>query len=164
MTLDSAHKSKWQIGEVVFGIPFLLSLGIQIIIPLSFSQRASNQIFLFVGVALVILSIVIIGLARRELARFRQPTDPGQPTSMIVKTGIFSISRNPLYLGAATLFFGLALTLNNLWSLLTLLLSIIICHYMLIIPEEKYLGEKFGDKYIEYAKTVSRWVGRKRSV
>jgi protein-S-isoprenylcysteine O-methyltransferase Ste14 len=163
MTVDSAHKSNWEIGEIVFGIPFLLSIVLQFVIPLSFSQGLPRQVFLFLGIALMIIGVAFIILARREFARFHQPTDPGQPISKIVMTGVFAISRNPLYLGAAILFWGIGLTLNNLWILVTLLLSIIICHYVLIIPEEKYLAAKFGDDYTEYITTVRRWFGRKKS-
>jgi protein-S-isoprenylcysteine O-methyltransferase Ste14 len=42
-----------------------------------------------------------------------------------------------------------------------LLLSIIICLYVLIIPEEQYLAEKFGEEYKEYTASVHRWLGRK---
>ena len=74
---------------------------------------------------------------------------------------MFAISRNPLYLGSVLVLMGIALALNVLWALVMLLLSIILCHYILIIPEEQYLAEKFGDEYKEYAASVHRWLGRK---
>jgi protein-S-isoprenylcysteine O-methyltransferase Ste14 len=58
-------------------------------------------------------------------------------------------------------FFGIALTLNILWALVTLLASIVLCHYILIIPEEKYLAAKFSKEYEEYVASVHRWFGRK---
>ena len=100
-------------------------------------------------------------MARREFARYGQPTDPGHPTSMVVKTGVFAVSRNPLYLGGASLFCGIALTLNILWALVALLVSMIVCQHVLILPEEKYLTAKFGKEYKEYTTTVHRWLGRK---
>ena len=161
MSVDSAHKSQWEIAEVVFGIPFLASIVIQFVVPFSFPQGILRQALIPVGIALIIIGMGIIVLARREFAHFDQPTDPGHPTNKIVKTGVFSISRNPLYLGGAIVFLGIALMLNILWTLVTLLLSIIICHYVLIIPEERYLAAKFGEEYKEYVASVHRWLGRK---
>jgi protein-S-isoprenylcysteine O-methyltransferase Ste14 len=42
-----------------------------------------------------------------------------------------------------------------------LVLSIIICHYVLILPEEQYLAAKFGEDYKKYTASVHRWFGRK---
>jgi protein-S-isoprenylcysteine O-methyltransferase Ste14 len=161
MSVDSAHKSHWEIGEVVFGIPFLISIAIHFVVPLSLLQGILRQALIPVGIILILIGIRLIALARREFASFSQPTDPGQPTSRIVNTGAFAISRNPLYLGGAIVFLGLALALNMFWALVTLLLSIILCHYVLIIPEERYLAAKFGEEYKEYAASVHRWLGRK---
>ena len=161
MNVDSAHKSRWKIGEVVFGIPFLASIALQFVIPFSLSQGILRQALIPVGIALIIIGIGFIVLARRELAQYGQPTDPGHPTSKVVKTGVFAISRNPLYLGGSILLLGIALMLNTLWAIVMLLLSIIICHYVLILPEERYLARKFGNEYEEYIASVSRWLGRK---
>jgi len=161
MSVDSAHKSGWEIGEVVFGIPFLVSIATQFVIPFSLPQGIFRQALIPGGIALIIIGISFIVLARREFAYFSQPTDPGQPTSKVVNTGVFAISRNPLYLGSISVILGLALALNTLWALVTLLLSVIICVYILIIPEEQYLAAKFGEEYKEYTACVHRWLGRK---
>lgn len=160
MNADSAHKSGWAIAEVVFGVPFLSSSVLQFLVPISFPQIIPSQALLFIGIVLIIIGIAVIVAARRELARYRQPTDPGQPTSQVVKTGIFAISRNPLYLGSVVFLGGVALLLNSLWALAALLLSLMLCHYVLIAPEEKYLQAKFGAEYAEYIAAVRRWVGR----
>lgn len=161
MNIDSAHKSRWEIREVVFGIPFLISIATQFITPFSLLQGILRQVLIPVGIALIIIGIGFIVLARREFAHFGQPTDPGHPTNKVIKTGVFTISRNPLYLGSVIVSLGIALTLNILWTFVTLLLSIIICFYVLIIPEEQYLAVKFGEEYKEYTASVHRWLGRK---
>jgi protein-S-isoprenylcysteine O-methyltransferase Ste14 len=162
MNADSAHQSNWAIAEVVFGVPFLIGIGLQFIFPFSFSSGIVHKILIAVGVILIITSIWFIVLSRGEFSQYDQPTDPNHPTSMVIKTGVFSISRNPLYLGSVILFFGIALMLNTLWTFVALLASIIACHYLLIIPEEKYLAAKFGGEYKAYTATVHRWFGRKR--
>jgi protein-S-isoprenylcysteine O-methyltransferase Ste14 len=89
-------------------------------------------------------------LTRRLFAYFSQPTDPGHPTSKVVKTSVFAISRNPLHLASVIVFVGFDLTLNMFGEVGMLLLSIITCHYVLIIPEAKYLADIFGEEYKEY--------------
>ena len=161
LNVDSAHKNHWVIAEVVFGIPFLLSIFLHLVVPFSLQQGISRQILMPVGIVLLIIGICFIVLGRREFAHYGQPTDPGHPTSKVVKTGVFTISRNPLYLGSALVFLGIALIFNLLWTIITLLISIVISHYALIIPEEQYLAAKFGDEYREYFGSVHRWLGRK---
>jgi protein-S-isoprenylcysteine O-methyltransferase Ste14 len=161
MKADSAHHSNWEIAEVVFGVPFLISIVMQFIVPFSLPPGVPGQVLMLAGIAFIISGIGLIVVARREFARYNQPTDPGQPTSRVITTGVFGISRNPLYLASVLLFGGLALTLNNLWSLAALLVSIIICQRVLIQPEEEYLTAKFGEEYRIYTTTVRRWLGRK---
>lgn len=161
MSLDSAHHSRWQIGEGVFGVPFLISIALHFIIPFSLPQGIFRQVLIPVGIMLIIAGARIVILARREFAHFHQPTDPGHPTTRIVATGVFRFSRNPLYLASVLVFLGLALAFNILWALVMLLISVIVCVNVLIIPEEQYLAAKFGAEYKEYTATVNRWFGRK---
>ena len=109
----------------------------------------------------MVAGIAFIVLARREFAYYGQPTDPGHPTSRLVNTGVFSISRNPLYLGIVITLTGVASALNILWILVLLIPAVIVCHYVLIAPEERYLGNKFGQDYVIYFASVHRWLGRK---
>lgn len=161
MSNDVAHKSGWQIFEVVFGIPFVIALVVQRVIPISFPRGNITPAFVIGGVLLILVGIVFVVLARREFARYGQPTDPGQSTSEMVTTGVFAISRNPLYLGGVILLTGISLAFNLPWALILLLPSIIACHFILIAPEEKYLAAKFGEKYHLYTATIHRWFGRK---
>jgi protein-S-isoprenylcysteine O-methyltransferase Ste14 len=162
MTEEAAHRSHWEIFEVVFGVPFLIGLVIQFMVPLSLSPGIIRSTFVSLGIILFVLGASLVILARGEFARYQQPTEPGAPTGKIVTSGVFSISRNPLYLGGIILLSGIALILNMLWIVVMLVPSVIICHSVLIVPEEKYLTAKFGDEYKEYCACVARWLGRKR--
>lgn len=161
MNPASAHNNPWEIAEVVFGLPFLLGLALHFLVPFSLPPGILRQALVPAGVILALIGLALVVSARRELARFRQPTDPGQPTSKVVTTGVFAISRNPLYLGGALVFAGIGLALNLLWALGMLLLSLVLCHYVLILPEERYLAARFGEEYREYSASVHRWLGRK---
>ena len=162
MSTDVAHKSWWQIFEVILGIPFLVALALQLVAPLSYPRRFLTPALIPGGVILLSVGVTLVVLSRREFAQYGQPTDPGHSTSKIVTTGVFSASRNPLYLGGVCILLGTSLALNLPWVLILLLPSIVACHYILIVPEERYLTAKFGEKYRVYTTTVHRWIGRKQ--
>jgi protein-S-isoprenylcysteine O-methyltransferase Ste14 len=161
MSNDVAHKSWWQIFEVVFGIPFLIALVFQWAVPILFPLEFAAPVRISAGVLLIVVGIGVVTLARREFSRFAQPTDPGQPTGRIITTGVFSISRNPLYLGGIFFLAGISLAFNLPWELILLIPSFVLCYTILIAPEERYLAAKFGEQYRLYSATVHRWIGRK---
>jgi protein-S-isoprenylcysteine O-methyltransferase Ste14 len=163
MSTGAAHKSWWQISEVVFGIPFLAAIALQLAVPLAFPPGFLTPAIILGGAVLIIVGLAFIVLARREFAQHRQPTDPGRPTTKVVTTGVFSISRNPIYFGAACFLAGVALAVNLPWVLVLLLPSLVACHYVLIVPEERYLFARFGEEYRAYAAAVQRWIGRARN-
>ncbi len=161
MNRDSAHTSYWEISEVVFGIPLLASIILQWLVPLSLPEGIPTVVLIPLGIALVIAGISFILLARREFARTSQSMEPGHPISHVIRTGVFSVSRNPLYLGIVMTLSGGAFVFNALWILIFLVPSIILCHYILIASEERYLERKFGKEYLEYTASVRRWLGRR---
>ena len=162
MSTDVAHKSRWKTFEVVFGIPFLAAIALQLAVPLSLPRGFLTPAIIPGGAALIIVGAALVVLARREFAHHGQPTDPGLPTSKVVTTGVFSVSRNPLYLGGVCILVGIALAVNIPWVLVLLLPALVACHYVLIVPEEMYLAAKFGEEYAMYAASVHRWLGRTR--
>jgi protein-S-isoprenylcysteine O-methyltransferase Ste14 len=157
----AAHTSRWRIFEVVVGVPALVGVALQRAVPLSLPGGAPRPVFLIAGGALIVAGLATIVMARRELGRHGQPTDPGRATSRVVTSGIFAISRNPLYLGGVTVVLGLGLAFNQPWILLMLVPAVVACNRILIAPEERYLAEKFGDEYSKYVSATRRWIGRR---
>jgi protein-S-isoprenylcysteine O-methyltransferase Ste14 len=162
MSTDAAHKSWWQTFEVVFGIPFLAAIALQLAVPLSLSRGLLTPVITLAGAALISVGAAFVVLARREFAQHGQPTDPGHPTRKLVTTGVFSVSRNPLYLGGVCVVAGIALAVNLPWVLVLLLPALVACQYVLIAPEERYLAATFGEEYARYVASVHRWLGRAR--
>lgn len=160
MSSDAAHTHWWQTFEAVFGIPFLLGIALQILLPISFGDSLFTLVRFLTGSVFVIVGILVVVVARRKFRYYQQPTDPSRPTSKLITSGIFAYSRNPLYLGGVCLLVGLPVALNLVWGLLVLLPALIACHAILILPEERYLIAKFGEEYRIYAVTVRRWIGR----
>jgi protein-S-isoprenylcysteine O-methyltransferase Ste14 len=162
MNVPAAHNRSWQTSEVVFGIPLLAGIAVDFFKPFSITSDWLSSLLIGTGVLLMVAGAACIFYARRELAAHNQPTDPGKPTTQIVTTGIYTLSRNPLYLGAAVLMLGVALVLNSWWIVIAFFLALVLCHLILIIPEERYLAGKLGGDYEAYRQMVNRWIGRKQ--
>lgn len=160
MPVDAAHQKGWQIFEVIVGVPYLLAAALQWLVPASLPAILLEPLGRLIAVFLIAIGVAIVASARRELSRQGQPTDPGRPTQKIVTSGVFSISRNPLYLGGFITLAGIAWTFDLIWALIVLVPALFVCQILLIRPEEQYLAERFGDPYRQYAASVHRWIGR----
>ncbi len=86
---------------------------------------------------------------------------PWKTTSCIIKTGPYSYSRNPIYLGMLILQFAVTLFLRSYIGILFLLFLLGFLRFFVIQNEEEYLTEKFGSEYTEYQKRVTRWLTSK---
>ena len=84
--------------------------------------------------------------------------DPTLPTTSIVTSGPYQYSRNPLYLGLTLFFVGLTLTMNTWWGILALIPLVVVMHNAVIVREEQYLEEKFGEIYRQYRSKVRRYL------
>ena len=162
MSTDAAHTKGWQISEVVFGVPLLIAIALGLALPISISYGPLAPAVMLLGAALILTGTALVILARREFARHGEHTDPGHPTGQLMTTGVFSISRNPLYLGIVFFLAGIALAFDLPWVLILLIPAVMACHYILIAPEERYLASRFGQEYTQYAASVHRWLGRRR--
>ncbi len=162
MNKQAAHTQPWQTFEAVFGTALALSLILGFLFPLSLSLILPRAVSISFGVILFISGIYIVVMTRRSFHQAGQPTDPGRPTTRLITTGIFSWSRNPLYLGGVAMFIGLGMILNSLWLLILMIPAVIAAHYILIFPEERYLEIQFGQEYQRYARLVRRWLGQRR--
>jgi protein-S-isoprenylcysteine O-methyltransferase Ste14 len=83
---------------------------------------------------------------------------PTKPTTGLVTYGPCRITRNPMYVGMAFLYVGLALALGVIWSLAFLPVVLLIVDRLVIAREERYLEAKFGEEYREYKRRVRRWL------
>ncbi len=83
---------------------------------------------------------------------------PGQATNAMIESGPYRISRNPLYVGLLALYLGLALLAATFWGLVLFPLAVLLVRWGAIRPEERFLRERFGAAYDDYARRVRRWL------
>ncbi|MEM8933344.1 MAG: isoprenylcysteine carboxylmethyltransferase family protein, partial [Acidobacteriota bacterium] len=92
-----------------------------------------------------------------------QNPEPWKPTPELIVEGVYRWTRNPMYLGMSLIQIGIGLALDNGWIVLLVLATSSSVARIAILPEERYLGEKFGDSYRAYQQRVDRWFGRRAS-
>ncbi len=106
-----------------------------------------------VGVALAITGV----LTFRRAGTTIHPTRP-QETSALVSSGVYRISRNPMYVGLLILLIAWAVFLSSAWSLVGPFAFVLYISRFQIVPEERVLSAKFGEAYASYKSKVRRWL------
>ena len=106
------------------------------------------------GFILILLSICINFVSRRDLARYWTLFSTTEKEQKLVKTGIYAKVRHPIYLSGLILSLGFTLIAGNLYGLLFFILSLV-AFVTRIKKEERELITKFGEEYKEYAKETS---------
>lgn len=110
-----------------------------------------------IGPAVTCLSLIALPAV---LAFRRAETDPRpwRPTTALVTSGPYRLSRNPMYVGFAFCYVGVTLWINTLWPLLALPGVIALMNWGVISREEAYLERLFGEPYRAYRARVRRWL------
>ena len=79
----------------------------------------------------------------------------------LVTTGIYSISRNPAFLGFDLMYIGVLFTFFNWYLCFATGFVVVIFHLQIVNVEEDFLLDAFGEEYVRYKKKVRRYLGRK---
>ncbi|WP_416384449.1 methyltransferase family protein [Roseibium aggregatum] len=82
---------------------------------------------------------------------FRQPT-------RLVTSGIYALSRNPMYLGFLLMLLGVAVCTNEALNVLFAIVFFLVAQFWYIPIEERNAERTFGQPYLDYRKNVRRWL------
>jgi protein-S-isoprenylcysteine O-methyltransferase Ste14 len=104
----------------------------------------------FTGVLVLIASLVSFGRS------FRVGIDVDQPDKLIT-TGIFAISRNPIYVGFALVLVGEFLVFPN-WVPLVYLVAGCALFHRQVLREESFMRQHYSEEYAEYCRRVRRYL------
>jgi protein-S-isoprenylcysteine O-methyltransferase Ste14 len=111
-----------------------------------------------VGISLigVVLRAYTVGYAAKGTSG--RNTKEGQIAETLNTTGIYSIVRNPLYLGNFMIMLGQIMLLRSVWCILVYVLSFWLYYERIIMAEESFLKQKFGAAYEAYTRFTPAFV------
>ena len=138
---------------------YLTSIALGVILhlvwPVSLVPRGVSPRF---GATVVLLAIGLFLFAVRTFRAAGTPVPGNRPTTIIVCSGPYRFSRNPIYLAFSLLQVGIAVWVNSLWLVLTLVAAVAVMSFVVIPKEERYLEARFPSEYLPYKGSVRRWL------
>jgi protein-S-isoprenylcysteine O-methyltransferase Ste14 len=118
----------------------------------------STALRIAAGVAAAVASLVLMGGAIGLFRRTGQDPKPWEPTPEIISSGVYRITRNPMYVGMGFLQIAIGIGLANWWIIIFVPIVLTLVYATAVRHEERYLQRKFGNVYTGYKATVRRWL------
>jgi protein-S-isoprenylcysteine O-methyltransferase Ste14 len=110
------------------------------------------------GVILLIAALFFLVSSLRQFFLTKNTVILIKPASSLQTTGIYGITRNPMYVGLAIVYLGITCLIGNWWNIILFPLLFMIVQEYIIKREERYLELEFGQQYDDYKRIVRRWL------
>lgn len=131
--------------------------GVSLVAPL-LQMPAALRLSACTAFAIVALVFSVAGIVAFRRARTTiNPTKP-EATSSLVSSGIYRVTRNPMYVGLLFVLVAWAVFRSSAWALLGPLVFLLYIGRFQIAPEERALSKLFGSEYAAYQARVRRWL------
>tara|TARA_B100000963_G_scaffold191976_1_gene167047 strand:+ start:456 stop:896 length:441 start_codon:yes stop_codon:yes gene_type:complete len=117
-----------------------------------------SETWQYIGSALMALAFATILLAARSFRKHETTIIPDGQPSLLLESGLFAYSRNPIYLAMAVLLIGSGLAIGQIWALIIVPIFVLLVQQIWIVKEEENLEVEFGQFYRNYKMKVRRWL------
>ncbi len=107
---------------------------------------------------LAMVAAALLVAAKREFHKHRTTANPYRPSTAVVTTGIYRLTRNPIYVAMMLVVAAVGVGANTLWLLAALVPLGLLLHFGVVKREERYLAAKFGGAYEQYLSGTRRWL------
>lgn len=148
MNLQAIKPDNYLIIGIVGAIAFNFILPIKRIIP---------DPYTFIGVLIAFAGYLLARKANAKLIKNKTTIFAFDQPTVLINTGPFKHSRNPIYLGMFLILLGFAGFLGSLSPFIFPIIFFYIVNRYIIPDEEKRLEVLFGEKYLYYKKIARRW-------
>jgi protein-S-isoprenylcysteine O-methyltransferase Ste14 len=158
MSDTTAKPRRIPLPPLIYVGAIALGVILHYIYPLPWFSGPFADILFAAGWLVVLGFAALFYTAVTAMARAKTTLNPNGVPEHLVTSGPFSFTRNPIYLADTLLMIGVGLISGITWFLALALVAAFITRKVAIEREEKILKEKFGKKYLDYAKRIRRWI------
>jgi protein-S-isoprenylcysteine O-methyltransferase Ste14 len=148
-------------GPLRFPPPLIYLAGLALGIVVELIEPApqpTTWLRVLAGLVAVAVFIALDTTAMSRFSRADTPVNPMRAPRAVVTNGPYRLTRNPMYVGMAILYAGIAVAAGILWAFAFLPVVLIVVDRFVIVREERYLAERFGEEYERYRARVRRWL------
>lgn len=131
-----------------------LMLGFHFLAPLTRQPLGGWR---FIGLLPLGTGLAINLLADAALRQAGTTVKPGVKPQALLTSGVYGLSRNPMYFGFLLVLLGVAVFLGSATPFIAVPAFAVFLHVRFIREEERVLEETFGARWIEYRRRVRRW-------
>src|SRR5215207_4960498 len=142
----------------LFLATLLLGLASDRLLPRPFAVPGTHLVRRMTGGAVILVGLALAAAGIRNFSRAATPVRSKEPTRVLVTTGIYGRTRNPIHLGMFLVYGGIGIAARSPWTLILTLPLAITIRYGVVAREEAYLERRFGDTYRAYKARVRRWL------
>jgi len=144
-------------------VPYMVAVAI----PQAITDRRDGWsigwVLIAIGVTFYVVSLLrFLQVGGTPTIYFARPLRAvlGEEPQVVVETGLYRITRNPMYVGVITAVLGQALLYGSWGVALYGLLLMPLFHFVVTVLEEPHLRKERGAAYEEYCRRVPRWFAR----
>ena len=131
------------------------------IISILFYSEGTHWLLQIMGVVIESFGVIIFVISVTEMKDNWRAGVQREDKTNLVTSGIYSISRNPAFLGFDLMYIGILLTFFNWFLCFATAFAVFLFHLQIVNVEEDFLIETFGQEYLEYKRKVCRYLGNK---
>lgn len=128
---------------------------------ISIISEYMQSIAIYIGLFGVLIRLYTVGYTPKNTSG--RNTSEGQIAEKLNTTGLYSLTRNPLYVGNFFMWMGLVFYIGIIWFFLLFICSYWIYYERIVFAEEVFLRKKFKESYLQWASETAVFIPKKFS-
>ncbi len=112
----------------------------------------------YAGITVLLLGIIMTAICAGVFLKVDTGLEPFDEAKVLVTSGFFRFTRNPMYIGMFMMLLGVAFLFGKVSALFPIPVFFLIIRNQFVLGEERFCEAAFGQQYLDYKSKVRRWI------